>query len=73
MLKEKEEKGKFESLSKRYRSSRKSVVVDYDEECIRKVIYSIYKANEHVTLSKLLEIVREDKLFYGGHAKLARF
>ena len=39
VLKEKEETGKFESPSKHYRSSRKSFVVGYDEECIRKVVY----------------------------------
>lgn len=44
VLKEKEEKGQFESPS---RSSRKN---DYDEEGIRNVIHAMYEAKEHVTL-----------------------
>lgn len=47
VLKEKEEKGQFESPS---RSSRKNVIVDYDEEGIRNVIHAMYEAKEHVTL-----------------------
>ena len=30
---------------------------------IRKVIYAMYENNEHVTLTKLLKVVRKDQLF----------
>ena len=39
ILKEKEEKGTFESPAKRYK---KGVVDDYDEEGIQKAIYAMY-------------------------------
>ena len=65
ILKEKKEKGTFESPAKRYKRSRKEVVDDYDEEGIRKAIYAMYDRKEHITLNKLLKIVREDQLFFG--------
>ena len=63
ILKEKNEKGKFESPPKRYKKSRSDVLDDYEEEKIRKVIYAMYENNEHVTLTKLLKVVRKDQLF----------
>ena len=70
ILKEKKEKGTFESPAKRYKRSRKEVV-DYDEEGIRKAIYAMYDRKEHITLNKLLKIVREGQLFFGQRTKLA--
>ena len=43
------------SPAKRYKMSRRRVVVDdFDREAIRRRIYQVYKAKEHLTLSKLL-------------------
>ena len=45
----------FSSPAKRYKMSRCRVVVDdFDREAIRRRIYQVYEAKEHLTLSKLL-------------------
>ena len=45
----------FESPTKRYKSSRKTVVTDdFDKDAIRRKIYSIYEHKEHITLPSLV-------------------
>ena len=45
----------FSSPAKRYKASRQLIVVDdFDREAIRRRIYQVYEAKEHLTLSKLL-------------------
>ena len=45
----------FSSPAKRYRLSRRRVVVDdFDREAIRRKIYQVYESKEHLTLAKLL-------------------
>ena len=45
----------FLSPAKRYKSSRRRIVVDdFDREAIRRRIYQLYEAKENLTLSKLL-------------------
>ena len=45
----------FSSPAKRYRVSRRRIVVDnFDREAIRRRIYQVYDSNEHLTLAKLL-------------------
>ena len=45
----------FQSPAKQYRLSKRGVLVDtFDREAIRRKVYQLYEAKEHVTLSKLL-------------------
>ena len=45
----------FSSPAKHYKMSRRQVVVDdFDQEAIRRRIYQVYEAKEHLTLLKLL-------------------
>ena len=45
----------FSSPAKRYKVSRRRVLVDtFDREAIRRKIYQLYEAKEHVTAKKLL-------------------
>ena len=45
----------FTSPAKRYKQSRRRVVVDdFDKDAIRRKIYKLYDEKQHVTLSSLL-------------------
>ena len=55
----------FSTPTKRYRFSRPLLVDDFDHEAIRRRIYQLYQVKEHVTLAKLLVVLKEDNLFRG--------
>ena len=60
----------FSTPTKRYRFSRRLLVDDFDREAIRRKIYHLYRCKEHVTLSKLLVVLKEDNLFHGQRTTL---
>ena len=60
----------FSTPTKRYRVSRRLLVDDFDHEAIRRRIYHIYQAKEHVTLAKLVVVLKEDNLFCGQRSTL---
>ena len=60
----------FSTPTKRYRFSRPLVVDDFDHEAIRQRIYHFYQAKEHVTLAKLLVVLKEDNLFRSQRSTL---
>ena len=51
--------------TKRYKVLRHLLVNDFDCEAIRRKIYHLYQNKEHMTLSKLLVVLKEDNLFHG--------
>ena len=59
----------FSTPTKRYRVSRRLLLDDFDCEAIRRRIYHLYQAKEHVTLAKLL-VLKEDNLFRGQRSTL---
>ena len=60
----------FSTPTKRYRFSRPLLVDDFDHEAIRRRIYHLYQAKEHVTLAKLFVVLKEDSLFHGQRSTL---
>ena len=60
----------FTSSAKRYSVSRRLLVDDFDREAIRRKIYHLYQTKQHVTLSKLLVVLKEDNLFRGQRSTL---
>ena len=60
----------FSTPTKRYRHSRRLLVDDFDREAIRRKIYHLYQAKEHVTLNKLLLVLKEDNIFNGQRSTL---
>ena len=48
----------FSTPTKRYRHSRCLLVDDFGREAIRQKIYHLYQAKEHVTLNKLLLVLK---------------
>ena len=60
----------FSTPTKRYRFSRRLLVDDFDREAIRRKIYHLYQAKEHVTLTKLLLLLKRDNLFHGQRSTL---
>ena len=60
----------FSTPTKRYRFSRRLLVDDFDHEAIRRKIYHLYRCKEHVTLSKLFVMLKEDNLFHGQRSTL---
>ena len=60
----------FSTPTKRYRSSRRLLVDDFDREAIRRKIYHLYQAKQHVTLTKLLLLLKRDNLFRGQRSTL---
>ena len=60
----------FSTPTKRYRVSRRLLVDDFDREAIRRRIYHLYQMKEHVTLAKLLVVLKEDNLFRGQRSTL---
>ena len=60
----------FSTPTKKYRFSRPLLVDDFDHEAIRRRIYHLYQAKEHVTLAKLLVVLKEDNLFCGQRSTL---
>ena len=60
----------FSTPTKKYRFSRRLLVDDFDREAIRRRIYHLYQAKEHVTLAKLLVVLKEDNLFRGQRSTL---
>ena len=63
----------FTPPEKRYKSSRKCIQVDdFDQDAIRRKIYSIYARKEHVTLNKLLQVLQDDGLFSGKRTTLSK-
>ena len=60
----------FSTPTKRYRFSRRLLVDDFDREAIRRKIYHLYRCKEHVALSKLLVVLKEDNLFHGQRTTL---
>ena len=59
----------FSTPMKRYRFSRR-LLVDFDREAIRRKIYHLYRCKEHVTLSKLFVVLKEDNLFHGQRSTI---
>ena len=55
----------FSTPRKTYRHSRHLLVDDFDREAIRRIIYNLYQAKEHMTLTKLLVVLKEDSIFRG--------
>ena len=60
----------FSTPTKRYRSSRRLLVDDFVREAIRRKIYHLYQAKEHVTLTKLLLLLKRNNLFRGQRSTL---
>ena len=60
----------FSNPTKRYRFYRRLLVDDFDREAIRRKIYHLYRCKEHVTLSKLFVVLKEDNLFHGQRSTL---
>ena len=61
----------FEPAQKRYKVSRKAIIVDsFNRDAIRREIYEMYKRKEHVTLDKLLPVLKESDLFDGQRTAL---
>ena len=60
----------FSTPTKRYRVSRCLLVDDFDCEAIRRKIYHLYQAKEHVTLTKLLLELKRDNIFRGQRSTL---
>ena len=60
----------FSTPTKRYRSSRCLLVDDFDRKAIRRKIYHLYQAKEHVTLTKLLLLLKRDNLFHSQRSTL---
>ena len=60
----------FSTPTKRYRFSRRLLVDDFDREAIRRKIYHLYQAKEHVTLTKLLLLLKRYNLFDGQRSTL---
>ena len=72
LWKEKDDPGGavYSTPTKTYRFSRRLIVDDFDHEAIRRRIYHLYQAKEHVTLAKLLLILKEDNLFRNQRSTL---
>ena len=65
------ERAEFPSPSKRYKQSRKRVIVDdFDVEAIRRAIHGFYGKKEFPTLDKILTEVRRRGLFTAGRTSL---
>ena len=60
----------FSTPTKRYRFSKCLLLDDFDCEAIRRKIYHLYRCKEHVTLSKLFVVLKEDNLFHGQRSTL---
>ena len=56
--------------TKRYKVSRRLLVDDFYCEAIRRKIYHLYQTKEHMTLLKLLVVLKEDNLFHGQRLTL---
>ena len=54
----------------RYRHFRHLLVNDFDCEAIRQTIYYLSQVKEHVTLAKLLVVLKEDNIFYSQRSTL---
>ena len=67
----KERENGFQPPAKRFKVSRKKIVVDrFGWDAIRHKIYEMYSRKEHITLDKLLPILRDADLFDGKRTVL---
>ena len=61
------------SPKKRYEKPRQRVFADdFDRDAIRRNIHRMYEEKRHLTLTIILEALREDDLFSGGRTSLAK-
>ena len=60
----------FSTPTRRYRFSRGLLVDDFDRKAIRRKTYRLYQTKGHVTLPKLLLLLKRDNLFRGQRSAL---
>ena len=62
---------KFESSCKRYKVSRKQIVVDdFDTEALRRSVHEFYRDKKYPTLGLLLEVTKKKGIFTGSRTTL---